>query len=337
MKELLISGDTEIACYLLEDDGSVQKLKAAPILRATFCVPQKNGVFTVFEGNDASAFVCLDRELRETDRLQISGAALCHLCFCEQTKVLHGSCYGNGQVVALSVGHNGFEDVRTDRILGLNEPGTPRAHCCILSPDGRFLLTAAIDQDRVYISRVAADGSFDANRELPFFQFPQGSGPRHLKFHPAGHTLYVITEYSNEIFALDYAAESGELQLKQAVSTLPQGFRGESFGSALLITRNGKRLYAANRGADTIALFSAASDGTLEQTAQYPCGGHWPRHLEFTKDEAMLLSANERSCSVTLHAVDSENGSLCIQTQIPFDRPGFAAEWDEWQACQTTR
>ena len=86
MKKLLISGDTEIACCVLEDNGSIQRLKAESILRATFCVPQKDGVFTVFEGNDASSFVRLDRELREIDRLEISGAALCHLWYCEQTK-----------------------------------------------------------------------------------------------------------------------------------------------------------------------------------------------------------------------------------------------------------
>jgi 6-phosphogluconolactonase len=330
LKKLLISGDTEIACCVLEDNGSIQRLKAESILRATFCVPQKDGVFTVFEGNDASSFVRLDRELREIDRLEISGAALCHLWYCEQTKTLYGSCYGNGQVVALSVGHSSFGAVRTDRMIGLGEPGTPRAHCCVLSPNGRFLLTAAIDQNRIYVSRVAADGSFAPNDEAPFCQLPQGSGPRHLKFHPGGRTVYAVTEYSNEIFVLDYVPESGAMRLKQAVSTLPQGYQGESFGSALLITRDGKRLYAANRGADTIALFFAALDGTLIQTAQYPCGGHWPRHLEFTKDETMILAANERSCSVTLHTVDAETGALRIQTQIPFDRPGFAAEWDEF-------
>lgn len=330
MKKLLVSGDTSVACYAVKEDGSAELLKQEPHLRATFCVPRKDGVFTVFEGRDSSAFVCLDRELKETDRRAVEGSDLCHLLYSANTKTLYGSCYGNGQVVALSAGSDGFGDVRSDRIMGQGEPGTPRAHCCILSPDGRFLLTAAIDQDRIYSSCIAPDGSFAANAAAPYCQLPQGSGPRHLKFHPDGRILYAVTEYSNEIFVLEYEPERGTMQLRQTVSTLPQEYRGESFGSALLVTQDGKRLYAANRGADTIVLFAVAPDHTLTQLGQYPCGGHWPRHLEFTKDETMILTANERSGSVTLHSVDPVTGALQIIAQIPFDRPGFAAEWDEF-------
>ena len=127
-----------------------------------------------------------------------------------------------------------------------------------------------------------------------------------------------------------YEAENGILHWKETVSSLPYGFQGESYGSALLISRNGTRLYAANRGADTIALFAIEADRKLRPLAQYPCGGHWPRHMEFSKDETMLFVANERSGSVTLHCVDSETGELRIVGQIPFQRPGFAAEWDEF-------
>lgn len=327
MKKLLISGDTQIACYAVEDDGSARVLKAEPTLRATYSIPQKDGVLTVFEGKESSALLCFDRDLKETDR-KPTGGALCHIYYEERTKTLYGSCYGNGEVMAVSVAQGKFGALRTDAMMGAGEPGTPRAHCSIPSPDGRFLLTAAIDQDRIYCSRIAADGSFSPNDAAPFCALPQGSGPRHLKFHPNGRILYAVTEYSNELFVLEYAAESGEMRLVQAVSTLVPDYDGKSFGSALLVTRDGRRLYAANRGADTIALFSAAADGTLTQTAQYPCGGHWPRHMEFTKDETMILAANERSGSVTLHKIAPETGALSVLAQIPFDRPGFAAEWD---------
>jgi 6-phosphogluconolactonase len=38
--------------------------------------------------------------------------------------------------------------------------------------------------------------------------------------------------------------------------------------------------YLANRGADTVAVFAVADDGSaLELVAERACGGTWPRHL----------------------------------------------------------
>lgn len=330
MKKLLISGDTQIACYSVEENGTAQLLMEKPVERATYSLVQRDGVFTVFEGEDSSAFLSLNRQLDVVDRVEIPGSALCHLYDAPGTHTIYGSCYGTGHVVAIEAEHNHFSGIRSSIVMGEGEPGTPRAHCCILSPDGRFLLSAAIDQDRVYVWDVAADGSITPGKAMPFCAVPTGSGPRHLKFHPDGHTLYAVTEYSNEILVFDYEAENGILHWKETVSSLPYGFQGESYGSALLISRNGTRLYAANRGADTIALFAIEADRKLRPLAQYPCGGHWPRHMEFSKDETMLFVANERSGSVTLHCVDSETGELRIVGQIPFQRPGFAAEWDEF-------
>ena len=330
MKKLLVSGDTSIARYDLFEDGSVQLQEEKPMVRAAFSIPRQDGVFSIYEGDDDSAFLCLNRALETVDRVDITGTKLCHIYYAENVQTLYGSCYGTGHVIALGIEKNSFTGTRSSIIAGEGQEGTPRAHCCIASPDGRFLLTAAIDQDQSYWWRIAPDGSIEPNGEAPACQAPKGSGPRHLRFHPDGSTLYAVTEYSNEILVYAYAADTGALQLRQVISTLSPDFKDESFGSALLITQDGQRLYAANRGADTVALFSIAPDKTLTQLAQYSCGGHWPRHMEFTKDETMLLVANERSGSVTLQRVDADTGALNIIGQIPFDRPGFAAEWDEF-------
>lgn len=329
MRRLLISGDSAIASCLVAADGTVKPLRQASYERATYCALCPDGVFSLYEGNASSAFLRLGRELELLDRVEIRGGQLCHLFYSDATHTLYGSSYGSGYVTAIGTERGVFSGVKSSVPVGEGRPGTPRAHCAVLSPDSRFLLVAAIDQDCIYSFQTAGDGSISTELEPMCAGLPGGSGPRHLKFHPDGAVVYAVTEYSNEIFVLSYTAETGKLQLQQTVPILPAGFSAESFGSSLVISSDGRRLYAANRGADTVALLQIAEDHSLAPIAQYPCGGHWPRHMEWFWDEKMLAVANQRSNSVTLHQVEPTTGALTVAAQIPFDRPGFAIEWPE--------
>ena len=53
----------------------------------------------------------------------------------------------------------------------------------------------------------------------------------------------------------DYDADSGPLTPRQTISTLPPGFAGSNFCSEILVSADGKFVYAGNRLHDSIGIF----------------------------------------------------------------------------------
>jgi 6-phosphogluconolactonase len=135
---------------------------------------------------------------------------------------------------------------------------------------------------------------------------PKDVGPRHAIYSADEAYLYVITEYSNEIFV--YENETRELL--QRISTLRSEYRGISNCSTLCTSKDGKYLYAANRGADTITQFSVTSGGRLNFLQDYSCGGKHPRHMILTKKGDLLIICNQHSNHVVAYIVEEVSGRL---------------------------
>ena len=98
----------------------------------------------------------------------------------------------------------------------------------------------------------------------PSVSLPPGDGPRHFHFHPNGRWLYSIQEEGSTVVLFDYDSASGGLTPRQTISTLPPGFAGTNFCSEILVSADGRYVYAGNRLHDSIAIFSVGSDGALD-------------------------------------------------------------------------
>ena len=100
----------------------------------------------------------------------------------------------------------------------------------------------------------AAKGTLTPN-DPAFATVPPGTGVRHMAFHPNGRLLYAIEEMGSSITAFHYDPASGALHDFQNISTLPEGFKGQSSGAEIAVNAQGTTVYASNRGNDTIAVF----------------------------------------------------------------------------------
>ena len=58
-------------------------------------------------------------------------------------------------------------------------------------------------------------------------------------------------------------ATTGRLPPRQTVSALPPGFAGSNFCSEILVSADGRFVYAGNRLHDSIGIFSVGPDGAL--------------------------------------------------------------------------
>ncbi|MEU3991103.1 lactonase family protein [Streptomyces platensis] len=191
---------------------------------------------------------------------------------------------------------------RTDRQEG------PHAHAVLPDPGGRWLLSVDLGTDSVRSCALGAgDGALTVHTEAGL---RPGSGPRHLAFHPRGDHAYVINELDPTVTVCRWDADRGVLTPLGETRLLPDGAATEgTFPSELVISRDGRFAWAANRGHDSLSVLSLGASGdTATLVTTVPCGGHWPRDLALHPDGRHLYTANERSGDVTWFTVDPATG-----------------------------
>ena len=111
----------------------------------------------------------------------------------------------------------------------------------------------------------------------------------------------------------------------QSISTLPDGFSGESICAEIRLSADGRFVYGSNRGHDSLAVFARdAATGRLAVVEIVPSGGKHPRNFNLTPDGRWLLSANRDTDNVVVFQVAPETGRLTPATGVTllFERWG---------------
>jgi 6-phosphogluconolactonase (cycloisomerase 2 family) len=198
------------------------------------------------------------------------------------------------------------------------------AHMIQADPAGRFILHADLGLDQVFVWKFdARQGRLSAN-EHPAVSLPPGDGPRHFHFHPNGRWLYSIQEEGSTIVLFDYDAANGRLAARQTTSTLPPGFAGSNFCSEILVSADGRFVYAGNRLHDSIGIFSVGPHGELSYVGEEWTRGNYPRSFNFDPTGRFLYCCNQRSDNVTIFRVDHRNGGLAFTGQYtPVGNPSI--------------
>jgi 6-phosphogluconolactonase len=224
--------------------------------------------------------------------------------------------YATGNVAVLPVQPNGelrpISDIHQHHGSGPDaRQDGPHAHSILPDPDGRYVLSANLGNDRIMIY------GFDPSqgRLLPHqptaYAVSPGSGPRHLAFHPNKQVLYAITECSSQIYVLAYDAQRGALAPLQTLSTVPEGYAGFSAGADIHLSSDGRFLYTSIRGQDSIAIYATDGEtGKLTLVASESTQGKTPRNFAIDPTGRYLLAANQDSDSVVIFRIHPDNGRL---------------------------
>jgi 6-phosphogluconolactonase (cycloisomerase 2 family) len=196
------------------------------------------------------------------------------------------------------------------------------AHMVAADPSGRYVLHVDLGLDRIFVWKFDNQkGKLTAN-DPPSVSLPAGDGARHFDFHPNGRWLYSIQEEGSTIVLFDYDAEKGRLTSRQTISTLPAGFAGSNFCSEILVSTDGKFLYAGNRLHDSIGIFSIGAHGTLTHVGEEWTRGDYPRSFNFDPTGRYFYCCNQRADNVTVFRVDRKTGGLQFTGQyVPVGNP----------------
>lgn len=331
--KLLISGygdNSSMGLFEIENKfNSIKNLWSCNLPSPSFICHYCDILFAASEQEDCGIIYCFQRlgdQYFQTDKIQLNGGLLCHLRYSPKHKTLYGSFYGTGHLCAINVENYKFAHIISNNILDEKLNLVSRAHCTITDREENHLFCTNISMDKLFCFDID-NGNLSLNSKSPFFQFPVGEGVRHIQFHPTLSIAYVITEYSNKIFTLSYDINSDHFfKIIQEISILPNGYSNQSFGSSIAINSIGSIIYAANRGADTIAVFEVNKNGLLKKVQDFNGFGRYPRHITISRNQKYLITANQNSNNVSYISI-SASGQLLKQVySIPFTMPSCVTE-----------
>jgi 6-phosphogluconolactonase len=216
--------------------------------------------------------------------------------------------YSGGSVAVVKINAGGIPVSVTDTIIYKAVDGkVSHAHMVSFDPSGKRVYVTDLGLDRVVAY------SFDAVsgklKQMPngIVRFPKGAGPRHFTFSEDGSRMYVICELNSTISFLN-VNKDGELQMVQTLSTLREGFKGESYCADIHLGKDGRFLYGSNRGENTIVTFKVGTDGKLTLAGHTSCGGEWPRNFVIDPSGKYILVGNQNSGNISMFAIDEKSG-----------------------------
>ncbi|MEZ6128520.1 MAG: lactonase family protein [Planctomycetaceae bacterium] len=277
-----------------------------------------------------SAFA-IDRsngQLKLLNTVPSGGAGPTYVSIHPSGKFLLVANYFGGSVAVLPIESDGrlstASDVKDDvgkvgPTVATNAPegsfafsGHDRTHAHMIQsdPSGKFVLHVDLGLDKIFIWRFDAEKGTLTPAKIPAVSLSPGDGPRHFHFHPNGRWFYSIQEEGSTIVLFDYDAETGGLTSRQTISTLPPNFAGSNFCSEILVSADGRFVYAGNRLHDSVGIFAVGDDGTLSFIGEEWTRGNYPRSFNFDPTGQFFYCCNQRADDIAVFRVDRKTGGL---------------------------
>ncbi|HEY5624071.1 MAG TPA: lactonase family protein [Gammaproteobacteria bacterium] len=262
--------------------------------------------------------------LTPLNRQETGGTNGVHLAIDPSNRFLVVSNYATGSVAVLPINADGSLAPLSDLVELPGVPGphptqqtSSHPHANPFHPDGRFLFVPDKGLDRIFALRLdVADGAL-AWAESPWTTAAPGAGPRHVDYHPTLPITYVNNELDSTVAVYGYDSQSGALDERQLLSTLPEEFSGTNTTAEIAVHPSGRFLYVSNRGHDSIVAYAIDErSGTLSVLGWTPTGGERPRYFGLDPAGAHLYACNELGHSIVAFRVDLRTGALTPTGQI---------------------
>jgi 6-phosphogluconolactonase len=332
---------TSKGIYAYSFESATGELKerglAAEAENPTFLVLGPNGktVFVAneldhYQGGGAVSSYVLNRKsarLAKVSEIASLGGGTCHVAVSRMGQSAFAANYGGGSAASFAVGVQGELSPAvsffqyTGQGPNKERQEAPHAHRVTVSPNNRFLLVNDLGLDVIHIYRLDAGTAKLTPNEPAVWRSSPGAGPRALRFHPNGKFAYCVTEMASSVVVLRWDGKLGTLETVQEIGMRPDGFAGTSSGCDIVIDRQARFAYAADRFDDIVVTFAISKDGRLTVLDRLPYGGKVPRHLTLDPSGRWLLVANQGSDNISVLARDASTGKLTNGKSFPLSKP----------------
>ena len=260
--------------------------------------------------------------LRPLSRITSGGGGATFLTADTKVHALLAANYGTGHVALIPVLPGGKLmpplSVVQDQGSGPHKrQRSAHAHGIAIDPTGRFAVVSDLGADKLFVYRIDPETRALTPNDPPFAATKPSSGPRHVVFSADGRYLYVNSELTSELTTYAWDAGRGSLAALQTISTRNESYKGENGAGEVLVSRDGRFLYASNRGEDTLVVYALdPASGLPREIQRLPSQGQTPWALAFDQTGRWLLVANEGSGQVAVFAHDAASGLLTATDHV---------------------
>lgn len=242
-----------------------------------------------------------------------------HVAIDPRGRYLLTAYYVAGKVSVHAIDQEGALSVRPVA----ERPTAPRAHAVVFDRSGQHLYVPHTGSERIdhfqweaARSRLIAD---EAGRMVT----PRGTGPRHAVADPDHPILWVDDEQGSSVTAYRIDTQ-GHLERRAQVSTLPPGFKASNATAEIRRHPQGRHLYVANRGHDSLAIIEIdaqqVAEGSTPQDGLKSVGfvptEATPRSFDISPDGRWVLVAGEASGNLAVYQVTAAGAALQLQERI---------------------
>ena len=246
------------------------------------------------------------------------GTDPCHLIVDRSNRCVLVANFASGSVSVLPIAADGSLEEASCVIQHEGSSVDPRrqkgphAHAVEIDATNRYVFVPDLGCDSVFIYALDAEhGVLIPNPNQSAVKMVPGAGPRQLAMHPNGRFAYLINELNSTMTAYAYDAGRGTLKELHTLSTLPEGFAGDSTCAEVQVAPSGRFLYGSNRGHDSIVIYALDPDeGTMTLTGHESTRGKIPRNFTLSPKGDFIAAANQDSNTVVMFRVDPEKGTL---------------------------
>lgn len=307
------SGDGTISSFTLTNDRlSRVSVNGGVPGCSTFAVDARRDlVYAAVKGDDPGiATLALDRNsgtLRHHSHRSLPDGGMNYLSLTRTGTALLGASYGGGYGISCALNDGEVSEP-------ISRVEYPNLHSVRASSDGRFAYFVSLGAD--LIAQYSIDPWLNLLPLAPAtVAAPAGSGPRHLVLNATQDSLYVLTEFSGEVLRYRRDTHFGNLTPAGSATAydLSKGLGHSEFGAdplakhyiwgADLHFSDPAHLWCSERTESTLGAVSVAADGSLTAPETFVVTETQPRGFAVSPDGRYLVSAGERSTSVTLYRV----------------------------------
>ncbi|WP_298636846.1 lactonase family protein [uncultured Umboniibacter sp.] len=231
-------------------------------------------------------------------------AHTCHAAISANGEWLAAANYSGGSSSVYRKENDQFSDYHTFQHVGHgthpDRQEGPHAHWVGWLSDNS-LLAVDLGTDEIYQHMPSSKTSSTVYQGQP------GDGIRHLAITEDEQRIFVVNELSNSVVSARRNAAGTFIEQHRA-SLLPADYRG---GQASHISLNSSedRLYVANRGHNSIAVYAVAENDSLELLQHRSVEGDWPRMFLVDEQNEVVLVANQNSGNVVIFSLEA-NGII---------------------------
>lgn len=302
-----------------EHSGKVELSKTIPMSNPSFLARKGDILYAVNEDNEGMLTAYDLKQAKVLSEVSTNGMHPCHVALSPRDPIAIVSNYSSGSLVLYSLNDDGSVKSQNDfkafagSSVNKERQQESHIHSAFFKRDGSRVFVSDLGADLIYVFEIIQkDDKFNLHK-VQEINTKAGGGPRHLVFSKDEKTIYSVLELTGEI---EVFQQNGDNWVsKQIVPMYTADFNGEYGGADIKMSKNGKYLYATNRGtANTLSTYQVNNKGLLQSKKIQSVEGDSPRNVNISPGGKLLLISNQNSNNIT---VFSKDGNKKNRVDVP--------------------